>query len=252
VSKSISSGNLKTGSGYRASGKDLIGEIIVLIIAAGLIFFFGQKTRIMSISIVLIILARFLILNRKGDWIFFLLGLFLGGGNDLISMYKGVYYYLPGTFLSLPIPAWMLLFWGEIFIFFRKLCRFGPFIGELPGFRRLIDLPLALDFLVAIIYRMVIYRLASRSWLPDAIFAGILIIRLLLAPPKTNERKLMLTILILGPLYEIFLIRSGLYVYQTGVVFGMPLWLIVYWVFIIRFLKAVFDRVEFYLTPRRG
>jgi len=235
---------------YKASRKDLFGEVMVLLLAGGAIYYFGDKTRLMSIIIAVLILMRFSILNRKADWFFFVLGVILGGGNDILSMYKGVYHYVPGSFLSLPIPFWMVVFWGEIFIFFRKLCRFGPFLGQLPGFQKLIDIPITLDLFVAIIYRVIIYRLASRYWLPDALFASILILRLLLAPPKPNERKLMLTILLLGPLYEIFLIKSGLYEYQTGVIFGMPLWLIIYWVFIIRFLKAIIDRIEFYFGKK--
>ncbi len=115
-------------SGYQASAKDLFGEVIVLLIAAGLIHFLGSNTHLMTIIIAILILARFLVLNRKGDWIFFLLGVILGGGNDILSMYKGVYHYLPPTNLPVPIPLWMVFFWGEIFVFFRKLTRFGPFL----------------------------------------------------------------------------------------------------------------------------
>ena len=68
-----------------------------------------------------------------------------------------------------------------------------------------------------------------------------------LRPKHILYSLIMLAILILGPLYEIVLIAGGLYLYQTPVVFGMPLWLIIYWVFIFRVLKAVIDRMEYYL-----
>ena len=193
-----------------------------------------------------IIILRFILFNRKGDYIFFLIGIVLGGGNDLISMYKHVYAYLPKDFSTLPLPLWMIFFWGEIFIFFRKLMRFGPFLGTKLEINNLIDLPLLFDFVVLITYRIIIYHFAARYWVPDALYASILVLRLVAWPPLRNERRLMLAMLILGPAYEIGLIKSGLYVYQTPVFFGMPLWLIIYWVFVVRFLKAIFNHVEFY------
>jgi hypothetical protein len=69
-------------------------------------------------------------------------------------------------------------------------------------------------------------------------------VRLLVFPPRPAERKLMLVILVLGPLYEALLIKGGLYEYQNGVVLGMPIWLVVYWVFISRVIKTVFDWME--------
>jgi hypothetical protein len=235
----------KTTKSYQASAGEMLSEAAVLLVAAGFIYFLAHKTYAMSAVMASILILRFLLLNRRGDYVFFLIGLMAGGGNDLLSMYKGVYAYLPPhDFTDLPIPAWMLFFWGEVFIFFRKLMRFGPFLGKSGCITKWIDWPLAMDLVVVIGYRMLIYRTASHAWLPDALFAAILVVRLLLVPPKSNERKLMLIMLLLGPLYEIILIAAGLYRYQTGVVFGMPLWLIVYWVFVVRFLKAIFDRVE--------
>ena len=239
----------KITKAYQASGKELLSEAAVLLVSAAFIYFFAHRTYVMSGIMAAIIILRFALLNRRKDYIFFLIGLVVGGGNDLLSMYKGVYAYLPPhDFTDLPIPVWMLFFWGEIFVFFRKLMRFGPFLGGNKHVEKLIDLPLALDFVVVITYRLIIYRTASQPWHPDALFAVILIIRLLLAPPLSHERKLMLLMLFLGPLYEIMLIASRLYSYQTGVVFGMPLWLIIYWVFVVRFLKAVFDRLENFLA----
>lgn len=242
---------LQARKAYQSTGGEVLSEAAVLLISAGLIYFFAHKTYLMSAIMAGVMALRFIVLNRRGDWIFFLIGLVVGGGNDLLSMYKGVYAYLPPhDILDLPIPVWMLFFWGEIFVFFRKLMRSGPFGGGSRPFEKMIDLPLALDLVVVISYRMIIYRTASQHWLPDALFAAILIVRLLLAPPKIYERKLMLLMLMLGPLYEIILIHSRLYLYQTGVVFGMPLWLIIYWVFVVRFLKAIFDRVENFIAGR--
>lgn len=246
----VRTGHAAGASGaYETTGRELGLEVAAMAAAVVAVFFLGQKTELMSAVIAAFIISRFLLLNRRGDWMFFLIGLFLGGGNDLLSMWKGVYRYTPPTILPVPIPIWVLFFWGQVFVSFRKLMRFGPFRGPDEPPARLLDLPLGLDLTVAVIYRMIIYRTAGAPWLPDAIFAALLIVRLLLIPPRPHERKLMIAMLIIGPAYEILLIAGGLYQYQTGVLFGMPLWLIIYWVFIIRALKAVFDRVEYKLVP---
>ena len=240
--------NITEPQAYQTAGRGLAGEVAVMLVAVAAIFFLGQNTPVMSTVMAVIIIVRFALLNHRGDWMFFLLGVLVGGGNDLMSMYKGVYSYTPPTILPVPIPVWMVVFWGQIFVSFRTLMRFGPYRGPDRAPEKLIDAPLALDIAVAVIYRLIIYRTASEDWLPDALFAAILIARLLIIAPEDHERKLMLTMLVVGPLYEILLIGCGLYDYQTGVVFGMPLWLIIYWVFIIRALKAIFDRVEYRLV----
>jgi hypothetical protein len=239
---------IKTGRDYETTRNELLAEAGVMALAVAAVYFFHGRGALMPLMMAAIILGRFFFLNRRGDWIFFLLGVVLGGGNDLLSMYKHVYHYNAATVLPLPIPLWMVVFWGQVFVSFRKLMRFGPFKG--PDRERLpvIDAPLALDIAIAVIYRMIIYRTASVAWLPDALFAAILVVRLIIRPPESHERRLMLAMLVIGPLYEMLLIGCGLYVYQTGVLLGMPLWLIVYWVFIIRALKAVFDRVEIRLA----
>ena len=237
-----------SGSADQTSNRDLLAEIAVMALAVLLIARFGQQTPLMSGLMAGLIIARFLILNRKGDWMFFVLGVVLGGGNDLLSMWKGVYRYTPPTFLPVPIPLWVVFFWGQVFVSFRKLMRWGPFRGPDQPPARLLDAPLALDILIAVIYRLVIYRTAAQPWVPDALFAAILAVRVILIPPPPHERLLMIAMLVIGPAYEILLIGSGLYLYQTGVLLGMPLWLIVYWVFIIRALKAVFDRVEYFIV----
>jgi hypothetical protein len=235
---------IKSGRAYETTLNDLLAEAGVMALAVAAVYFLHGQGRVMPAAMGAIIALRFLLLNRRGDWIFFVLGVVLGGGNDLLSMYKGVYHYNAETVLPVPIPLWMVVFWGQVFVSFRKLMRFGPFKGSEQARLPVIDAPLALDIAIAVIYRMIIYRTASTPWLPDALFAAILIVRLLVLPPQLHERKLMLAMLVIGPLYEILLIGSRLYVYQTGVLLGMPLWLIVYWVFIIRALKAIFDRIE--------
>ncbi len=236
---------------YSATGREVLSEAAVMLVAALVIHLFAQRTALVSAAMAAIIILRFILLNRRGDWIIFLLGMVVGGGNDVMSMWRGVYSYTPPTLIpGLPewmLPVWMLFFWGEGFIFFRKLVRWGPLLGD-DQRPRLLDTPLALDIAIAVVYRVIVYRWASEPWLPAALYAAILAVRMLVIPPAAHERRLMLSILVLGPLYEAILIKSGLYLYQNPAFLGMPLWLIIYWVFIIRVLKAVIDRIEHYLT----
>jgi hypothetical protein len=234
---------------YRADLRGLVAEAAVMITFAVIVYFYGQDTTIMSIATGLIIISRFLVLYRRGDLVWFIMGVILGGGNDLMSMWRGVYYYTPPTILPVPIPVWMLFFWGQAFMFLRRLARFGPFLGADETGKRLLDIGMALDIIIIIIYRFIVYGWAEQPWLPAALFASILCLRIILVPPPSNQRRLMIAILILGPFYEILLIKGGLYVYQHGIVFGMPLWLIIYWVFIIRVIKAVADWMEHHI-PR--
>lgn len=232
---------------YQASTKELLAEAAVLLTVAGVVVPAGQNTLFMTGFIALLLAARFALLYRRGDILIFLLGLVLGGGNDLLSMWQGVYRYTPPTLLPVPIPGWMLVFWGEAFLFFRRLMRFRPFVDD-ATVTRVIDTPLALDLLMVIPLKRMLYRCAGMPWVPDVIFACALLLRYLIAPPQPHERRLLLTILLLGPFYEALLIAGGLYIYQHGVVFGMPVWLIVYWLYIFRVLKAIIDRIELRLA----
>ena len=232
-----------SGTPYLATWHDLLAESAVMILAAAAMAALGQ-TAWMTIVIPCLIAARFSFLYRRGDVVVFLLGVVLGGGNDIISMWKGVYFYTPPTWLPVPIPVWMVLFWGEAFLFFRRLMRFPGCVAD-ESLRFPVDLPLVLDLAMLIPLKMALYRTASIPWVPDAVFAAALLIRYLVAPPLPHERRFLLTILVLGPLYEMVLVGSGLYVYQHPFLLGIPLWLIVYWIYILRILKGVVDRLEF-------
>lgn len=235
-------------SAYEATGRDLLAETTVMLAVAAGVALAGARTGLMTVFIAGLLLVRFAFLYRRGDVLIFVLGLILGGGNDLLSMWQGVYRYTPPTLLPVPIPGWMLVFWGEAFLFFRRLMRCGPFLADRTVSRGL-DLPLALDLLLLIPLKRTLYRYAAVPWVPDTVFAAALLLRYLVAPPKAHERRLLLTILLLGPFYEALLIAAGLYVYQHGIVLGMPVWLIVYWLYIFRVLKALLDRIELRLAP---
>ncbi len=229
---------------YQSTFPELLAEAGVLLFIALMVAFFGSNTKAMSLIVAVVIAGRFAVLRRRGDVVIFLAGLLLGGGNDLLSMWRGVYWYTPPTILPVPIPVWMLFFWGEAFLFFRRLMRFGPFLGPEAGSARLLDRAFLLDLAILIPLRAVLYQTAAIPWVPDVFFATVLLVRYLILPPARHERRLLLTILVLGPFYEILLIAAGLYVYQHGVLFGMPLWLAIYWIYIFRVLKALADWME--------
>ena len=242
---------MNTGKPYSPTGFELVAEGAVLITAAVFVFFIGGNTKIMSIVVGALIVLRFVFLYRKGDVVYFLVGFVVGGGNDVMSMWRGVYYYTPPTILPVPIPVWMLFFWGLGFLFLRRLVRWRFFQEEDSRREKLFDKPLVADVAVAVVYRAIVYSWAAVAYLPGALYASILVIRVLVFPPSREERRLMISILLLGPLYEALLIGGGLYVYQNGAVFGMPIWLVVYWVFMIRVMKQVFDWLETKIAAKK-
>ncbi len=161
-------------------------------------------------------------------------------------MARGVYYYTPPHELSVPIPLWMLVFWGHIFVFFRHLFK-------LPAFRNTalnenpwkIDTRLTADIFTYLVLRAVIYRFVHDEPLPTMAYSIILLARILILPPQKNEWRLMGVVMLIGPAYEAALIKFGLYVYYNPVFLGMPAWLLLYWAFMLPiFTKGIFDRVE--------
>ncbi|MHA1794051.1 MAG: hypothetical protein ACTSVI_15520, partial [Promethearchaeota archaeon] len=63
-----------------------------------------------SIGFLINLIIRFALINERGDWAFYLLGVLAGGGNDLLSMKSGVYSYTSITiipFLNGLLPLWM-------------------------------------------------------------------------------------------------------------------------------------------------
>ncbi|MBK5093950.1 MAG: hypothetical protein JJE48_10620, partial [Actinobacteria bacterium] len=71
--------------------KQVLLEFLFLCTAAAFVAFFAQNTPLMSALVGANIIARFILIRRKHDWVFFLTGFVFGGGNDLISMITHVY-----------------------------------------------------------------------------------------------------------------------------------------------------------------
>jgi len=80
----------------------------------------------------------------------------------------------------------------------------------------------------------------------------VLLLRLLVIPPKKHEWLLILAVMLLGPPFEAALIGFGLYVYFDPVLGGMPAWLLIYWIFAMPILlKGIFDRIEWGLARKQ-
>jgi hypothetical protein len=246
---SIGQGLLSRG---RADIRQVLSEFVFLAAAVAAIAFFCQNTPVMSALAGVIIFTRFILIGRRYDWIFLLIGIVAGGGNDMLSMMKGVYYYTPPHELSIPIPLWLLLFWGYVFVSFRQLFGLPAFKGEgFGGGPWRIDARLIADLVVVISFRLIIYHFVKHEPIPTIGYAAVLAVRLMLIPPKPREWKLMAVVMIVGPVYEALLIGFGLYVYFDPVFLGMPAWLLIYWAFIIPvFMKGIFERVEEWLAVK--
>jgi hypothetical protein len=228
--------------------KQVILEFIFLCAAAAFVAFFAQNTPLMSALIGVNIVARFILIRRKHDWVFFLIGFVLGGGNDLVSMLTKVYMYTPDALL--PIPFWMLVLWGQIFVAFRQLFQLQVFQGPpVKGNPWRPDYRLIVDIATFIALRVIIYNFVRQEPVPTIAFAAVVILRIIILPPKKRDWLLIAVVVVLGLSYEAALIAFGLYVYYDPVFLGMPAWLMIYWAFMIPiFAKGIFDRIEMTLA----
>jgi hypothetical protein len=234
--------------------KQVLLEFLFLAVAAGFVGLFGQNTPLMTGLICANIVARFIVIGRKNDWVFFLIGFVLGGGNDLLSMARGVYEYTPPHLLPLPIPIWMLLFWGQIFVAFRQLFQLEIFQSPVVPVRPWRpDLRLVADVVTFVVLRIIVYSLIEREPLLTIFYAGVVVLRFTVVPPKKREWLLIAAVTAAGVLYEAVLVAFGLYIYYDPVFLGMPGWLMIYWVFMIPvFMKGIFDRIEVTVIRRRS
>jgi hypothetical protein len=239
----------------------LFWEIIFLFPFIAAIAAFGYLSQgsvlytwIISIVFLINLGLRFWFVNEKGDWAFFLLGVALGGGNDLLSMLNGVYSYTSITilpFLNSLLPFFQILFWGQAFLLFRKVYHVKIFKGE--GFQKdgpllkgWIDYRLIADIIIFVVLRVIIYNTFSMdAWVPAALYALVITIRLCIFRPRRNE-LFIIAILPYAFIFEGLMVSFGLYVYINPVFLGMPGWLLLWWVFLVPLLlKEVFDRLDY-------
>jgi hypothetical protein len=238
----------ENGAVYEASLGDLLKEAGVLILAGAVMALLGRNAPMMRTLVTVVLAARFAMLYRRGDVFVFLTGALLGGGNDLLMVCWNVCHYNAPTVLPVPFPDWMILVWGEVFLFFRRLMRFRPFLGPADGALPGTDWALLLDLAILIPLKIVLFRYSATPWIVGTVLGSTLLVRYLVIAPPLHERRLLLAILVLGPAYEFALVASGLYVYGHAAVFGMPVWLPAYWIYVFRVLKTLDDRLELRLA----
>ncbi|MHA1309720.1 MAG: hypothetical protein ACTSQO_02230 [Candidatus Helarchaeota archaeon] len=242
----------------------IVWEVIFLIIVIIAIGLFGSLSSINVIYTIIItiifscqIILRFIFFNQKGDWIFFFIGVLAGGGNDLSSMLNGVYQYTSITivpFLSGLLPLWMIFFWGQVFLVFRKIFNLKWFKGDefkkdgklLGGW---VNYKLIFDIIILVILRIAIYRTYYLEWWIPALIYGLIIgIRFLIFRPKKNQ----IFIIIILPyafIFEGLMVSFGLYIYINPSFLGMPIWLFLWWIFLVPcLLKEIFDRIEYLIN----
>ncbi len=146
----------------------------------------------------------------------------------------------------------MILFWGQVFLTFRKIFNIKWFKGEKFQkngflFKGWVDYRLIADIIVLICLRIVIYNTYMDLWLPIIIYACIIGLRLAVFHPRKNE-LLIIAILPYAWLFEGLMVSFGLYLYINPIFLGLPGWLYLWWIFLVPFLlKEVFDRFEYLL-----
>ena len=121
----------------------------------------------------------------------------------------------------------------------------------IPKLKGWVDERIIIDIIILIILRMAIYRTYLLDmWVPALIYAIGIGIRFLIFPPKKNE-LLIIVILPYAFLFEGLMVIAGLYVYNNPLLLGMPLWLYLWWIFLVPIVvKEFFDRFEYIIKER--
>ena len=197
--------------------------------------------------VVALLAGRFAVIGARDDLRFFVLGVVLGGGNDLLSMIRGVYAYdVPHPGVPWPMPLWMFLFWGQVFLVMRTVFA-QPWLRG-PRATRPLWPPgaaLVIDLVAVVVIRVVVYSTYHDPLLPGLILCAILVLTYLLHGITASDAKVMGVTLVAGPLVEWILISADVYDYLNPFVVGMPAWLLVWWLFATPLLKRIFDRMDF-------
>jgi len=247
-------------------GRRIAHEVLFMVPVIVAVGFFGQAaasdvayTVVLTVVFAVTIVLRFLLINEKGDWLFFLVGIIGGGGNDMSSMINGVYNYTSLTvlpFLSGLMPAWMIAFWGQVFLLFRKLFNHPWFKG--PGFKKDKELlrgwlskKLLVDIILLVVLRIAIYQTYREPVLPAAIYGGIVLARLLVFRPQKHELRI-ICILPYAFAFEGLMVAFGLYEYYNPVFLGLPVWMFIWWTFLVPIVvKQAFDMIEYVLVRKQ-
>lgn len=225
-----------------------LDAVTILAISAGILWA-AHDLAFMTVFVPAVLIARtaafhFLAEKPWPAWaeMFVVLGCaLLGGFNDWNSVVRHrIYdYTVPVSRPDLTtIPLWMLLYWGMILRFFFTLARWrrlGPpaaprnavWLGR-PFKNPYLKAGLELALLIAT--RQCIYRLyddAVWSWIP---FAGAIGLYAVSLRPSAHEWKILIVMLVGGPIVEALYIQvGGLHRYHLGVFFGVPVSIALWW-----------------------
>jgi hypothetical protein len=225
----------------------------------------SQHLWFMTLFVILAIAVRFWALYKVaakenismvGEGIFFTICAVVGAAYDWNAVaVRSLYFYLvPNFFPTLPIPVWMMLYWGMIL---RGLARFARWraLSPPPSPAKSIgisDMRIDAGWL-KVIAELAIMFLAGRaigklymdpilSWLP---FAAGLGIYLILFPPEKHDLKLLMVGLFVCPAIEIAYVRTGdLYKFYLDDIYGAPVWLFFWWMLAILTWKDLAFRME--------
>jgi len=201
----------------------------------------------LMLAIVAAILAlRFAAIGRRHDLRYLVLGVLLGGGNDLMSIIRGVYAYtVPHPLVPWPIPLWMILFWGQVFLLMRTVFDLPWLRG--PGASRGLWPPgwhLLVDLAGVVVMRLVVYATFTDPVLPALALSAVGILTYAAHGITRTDLKVMAVTAVAGPIVEWALISAGVYDYRNPFLLGMPAWLYVWWLYATPLLKRIFDRME--------
>lgn len=230
-----------------ASRRLLLLDTAVAAIISGLILAAAHLLTLMSIAVPAILLMRLGLavqICRKegrslaGEVLFYLICTLLGAFNDWNSVvHHAIYeYQVPYCFTFSTIPVWMLLYWGLVL---RLMAGAGWMVaGSSPPdklgigrhFIRSVGVRLIFLIILGLLTRRFIYihyLHPVMSWMP---FLVAFLLALVTTYPGRRDFYFLGICLVAGPLVEIAYINLGqLHVYYLGVVAGLPVWLILWW-----------------------
>lgn len=215
----------------------------------------ADRPAVMWLLLVAVLLARFAAFRAThpdrslaAEVAFFALCTVVGAVNDLNTVVAhGVYRYEATAELPTvsSIPLWMLVFWGLILRFVFAITRWralGP--PEVPA-RRVLGRAGRGRQLVLLVCIVVSTRLALYAWYAHPIaswlpFLAGLAVFALAGRADRHDARLAGLALVAGPIAEaLFIEVGGLHAYALGWLFGVPLWIVLWWALAIWIWKDV-------------
>ena len=235
-------------------------DLASFIVASILICLFSHRLILMTVLIPLLMILRTyyvtLRFNKEEtiqEIIFLSICIVIGGFNDWNSVCnKNIYSYGVPTFFPkiTTIPLWMLFYWGLILRLITSLAFWSKietqntysnkvrFFGDNAWFKVLFQL------LLVFITRQLIYINYLDPFLSWIFFAIAFVVYLIFIPLKKADILLLTSFAIGGPITEVLYIKIGnLHHYHHGVFFGVPIWIILWWIISVLLWKDISCRL---------